>query len=63
LRKLEGKRLKAGEWDMYIILLERFHLLPAEVDEQDPSFVDELLVFLEADAQHTRQRMKDAERN
>jgi hypothetical protein len=48
---------------LYIILLERFHLLPTEVDEQAPEFIDELLVFLDADAQHTRQRMKDAERN
>jgi hypothetical protein len=62
LRKLAGKRVKAGKWDLYIVLLDRFHLLPAEIDGQDPAFIDELLVFLDADAQHTRQRMKDAER-
>ena len=37
---------------------DRFHLTPEEVDAQDPAFIDELLVFLEADAQHSREQAK-----
>jgi hypothetical protein len=43
---------------MYIVMLDRFHLTPEEVDAQDPAFIDELLVFLEADAQHSREQAK-----
>jgi hypothetical protein len=47
---------------MYIIMLDRFHLTPEEVDAQDPSFIDELQVFLEADAQHSREQAKKLQR-
>ena len=40
------------------MLLDRFHLRPHEVDALDPDFVDELLVFLEADAAHQRRERK-----
>ena len=62
LRKLKGKRVQAGSWDMYIVMLDRFHLTPDEVDAQDPSFIDELQVFLEADAQHSREQVKKMNR-
>jgi hypothetical protein len=37
-------------------MLDRFGVLPepGALYQQDPEFVDELLVFLEADADHTK---------
>jgi hypothetical protein len=47
----------AGRYDLEIIALDRFGILPepGALYQQDPDFVDELLVFLEADADHTKQ--------
>ena len=46
----------AGEWDLYIILLDSFHLLPEQIDAQDPTYIDELLIFLQA--RHDRDELE-----
>jgi len=44
-------------------VLDRFGILPEELYGCDPAFVDELQIFLEADAQHTRERLRSQGRD
>lgn len=57
LGKLDGKRVRAGRWDFEIIVADRLGWTPDELYALDPSFVDELQVYLEADAQHSREEL------
>lgn len=50
LRKFEGKEVQAGRFDLEIVMLQRFGILPYEgaLYDQDPAFIDELNDFLRA---------------
>ena len=49
----------AGSWDLYIVILDRYHLTPDQVDRLPADFVDELLVFMDADAEYQRDQIKN----
>lgn len=64
MRKLDGKAIKAGKFDLEIIVFDRFGLppIPGGLYDQDPAFVDELNVFLNADAEYQRKKQREHER-
>jgi hypothetical protein len=55
--------VRAGKFDFEIVVLDRFGILPDELNRCDPDFVDELQSFLEADAEHTRERLRSQTRD
>ena len=50
--------MRAGRFDFEILVLDRFHLTPPELYSLEPEFVDELQVYMEADAEHSRELAK-----
>lgn len=63
-RKLAGSKIEAGRFDLEIIILDRFGVLPYEgaLYDQDPAFVDELREYLAALSEHEKKTAPKAKK-
>jgi hypothetical protein len=52
---------RGGDWDRYVILANRLHWTPPEVDAQDPDFLDELMAFWQAHADDAKAKQSKRE--
>lgn len=60
----EGKH-KGGEvggYDAYVMLAERYHWTPEQIDRLDPDYIDELLIRMSVEAEYQEAERKKAER-
>lgn len=39
---------------MYIVLAQRYHWRPSEIDEMDPDYLEELALFIQAESDHQK---------
>jgi hypothetical protein len=60
----EGKHTggEVGGYDVYVMLAERYHWTPEQVDRLDPDYIDELMIRISVEAEHQEIERKKQER-
>ena len=53
---------EVGGYDTYVMLAERYHWTPEQVDRLDPDYIDELLMRMSAEADYQEAERKKQER-
>lgn len=62
MRGVLPKDTAAGEYDLYVMMAARHRWTPEQVNDLDPTFLEELLAYHAAEARHDEEQKKEAER-